>query len=358
MAEGSEGRAPTPWQMAAWLALAAALVALLYSASSALTPFLIAVVIAYMGVPLVDRLAKKGLGRTGATCAVLVVLMIAILLLPLALLPILIAQAIEVAREVPEALSASWDWLADKVPGLSDDLLSGDGLASIADKVSFGTAGEKVVEFLAAFGRNLGAAFGFLATLVITPLVAFYLMRDWHRIIGATARNIPTTLLPAVTDVASIADRTLSEFLRGQVTVMMLMSVVYSALLLVTGTPFAIAIGVVSGVLCFIPFIGFLVGFSLVAAVTLIDFQSWGGVLLPLAAMCVGTSFESFWLTPKIVGDRTGLGPVSVLLSLSVMGSLFGFAGMLVAIPAAAVAFALWRHHAPALTGRDEPGAV
>ena len=359
MPDGSARRTPSPWQVASWLAVAAVLMTGLYATSSAITPFLIAAVIAYMGVPSVDELVNKGLNRTGATCVVLVVLMLAILLLPLALLPIIISQAIEVVRGVPDAFSSAWSWLIERIPGLSEKDLSTEGLGSLTDNLSLGGAGlEKVADFLGALVRNVGATFGFIATLLITPLVAFYLMRDWHGLIQATARNIPAPVLPTVTHVASIADRTLSEFLRGQVTVMLIMAVVYSVLLTVTGAPFAIAIGVITGLLCFVPYIGFFLGFFLVAIVTLLDFQSWGGVAWPLAAMCVGTLIEGFWLTPKIVGDRIGLGPVSVLLALSVMGSLFGFAGMLMAIPVAAVVFALWRHYLPSFTGREDEGAV
>lgn len=358
MAENPGEKAVSTKLALSWLAVAAVLIAVFYAASAAIAPFLIAIVIAYMGVPAVDKLAGMGMGRTVATCVVVALLMLVILLLPLALLPIVISQVIDVARGLPDAFASAWAWLGAHVPGIGGKDLTGDELGKLTEQFSLGASLEKAVELLGSVGRNLGAFVGFVATLLITPLVTFFLMRDWHGLITATANNIPARILPTVSQIATIADRTLSEFLRGQLTVMLLMAVVYSVLLGVAGTPFAVAIGVITGLLCFIPYIGFLFGLGLVVIVTALNFETWAGVLWPLVALTAGTLVESFWLTPKIVGERSGLGPVTVLLALSVMGSLFGMAGMLVAIPLAAVLLAVWRFYLPKFTERDIEDAV
>ena len=359
MTEVPQLKRPSAGLVAAWVVVATALCAVLYAASSALAPFLIAVVLAYIGVPLVDMLSAKRMNRTAATCLVVLLLMAIVLFIPIALLPIVIAQSIEVIKGLPNAFSAGMDWLTTNVPYLSELDIKKEGLSLWESGLALnGAALEKVAGFLGAFGKNLGLVLGFFATLLIAPLVAFYLMRDWHGLVKSAEKNIPAAMAPTVSHIASITDKTLSNFLRGQLSVMLAMAVIYSILLSIAGAPFAVAIGVVTGLLCFIPYVGFALGLFLVVVVTLLNFNGLGSVAWPVAAMLVGNVLESFWLTPKLVGERSGLGPVAVLLALSVMGSLFGFAGMLVAIPLAAVIFAVWKHYLPSFTGRDASDAV
>ena len=336
-----------------WLAAVVLGAALLLSAGSTLTPFLLAVIIAYIGSPVVEKLAPGPLGRVGSTLLVLVALVVVILLIPLLLLPFLLGQLFEIASKVPNMLTDGWNWLGDKIPTLG--AWSGTDYRSLFENWEFSAdqlgSAKAAGSTIASIAAGLGGAAGLvLTTLILTPLVAFYLLRDWPGLMARVGSLIPTQIRPTVVRVATIFDRTLSEFLRAQFGVMLLMAFIYSVLLLMAGTPFAIAIGVTTGFLCFIPFAGFAIGLVLAIAVTLLNLEAWTDLVWTVLAMCVGTSIESFFLTPKIVGEKTGLGPVSVILALAVMGSVFGLAGMLVAVPLAAVVVAVLRHYLPSDT--------
>ena len=311
------------------------------------------IVIAYIGEPAVAWLAQRGLNRSTATCIILFALVVLVLLAPLLLLPVIVTQVLEVAQGLPNAIAASWAWLLDRVPGLNR-LAADTELVDLTDYIKVDANSlAKAGALLGFFGRNIGSLFGLLATLFITPLVAFYLMRDWQVLVRAAKRNIPTALQPTVINITTITDNVLGEFLRAQLMVMILMAIIYSVLLAVAGAPFAIAIGVITGLLCFVPYVGFLFGVILAFVMTLLNLEAWVDLAWIAGALAIGYIVENFWLTPQLLGERTGLGPVAVLLALALMGSLFGFAGVLLAIPCAAVIFALWRHYQEVLIGQS-----
>lgn len=340
-----------------WLVAVLGAGALLVSAGAVLTPFVIALILAYIGSPAVERLAAGPLGRVGATLVVLLGLTVVVIAIPLLLLPLLVGQLVAIAGELPATLGALWAWLGANVPAFAfmaetdmRELVaawkpSADHLAGAK------VAGEMVAEVLGEIGGFAGFV---LTTLLLTPLVAFYLLRDFPSLVRRSGAAIPPQLRPEVTNVARIFDRTLSEFLRAQFSVMLLMALIYSALLLIAGAPYAIAVGLVAGMLSFIPYAGFALGLVLALAVTALNLDSWLDLVWVVLAMGAGSLVEGFFLTPKIVGEKAGLGPVAVILAITVMGALFGFVGMLVAVPLAAMVLALLRHY---VTDRPAPAA-
>lgn len=331
-----------------WLGLMVLALAGLYAVAAALVPFLLAVVLAYMGKPVVDLLTSKwALGRGLAAALVLALLTLALLLIPLLLLPLVAAQLGEVVLMLPNAWARAWAWLGAWIPDLTAQP-SQQGIREIASQLNLGGASlAKMGSVLGFLSKQFNSFLNLLAILAITPLVTFFLLRDWPTLLGTAHNHLPLQLRPVVVDVATISDRVLGEFLRGQVSVMLVMAFTYSILLGLAGTPFAIAIGTVTGLLSFIPFVGFSLGLVLAVLATFLNFESWLGLGWTLAAMLVGQAIEGFWVTPQIIGNRIGLGPVAVLFTLAVMGTAFGFAGVLLALPVAAVALALWQHFLP-----------
>lgn len=328
-------------------AAAAALGALaLLAVGGALAPFLLALIAAYILAPLAGKLTAAGLGRNASAVVCVVLIMLALLLVPVLVLPLLLSQFSRLVDSLPAALDAIQQRLLGFFPDLGS--LPKIDLASLAASLA-GSGASKGIDFAQAAAGWLGAgaelAFALLLTLVLLPLVAFHLLRDWPAMTLRIRASIPAQFRPAAVEIASLADGVLSEFLRAQLLVMLIMAAVYSLLLAVAGVPYAIAVGVIGGLLVFIPYIGFLFALALALLAATLAPGSWTVMLYAAGAMLFGTSLESFWLTPKIIGERTGLGPVAVLLALTVMGSVFGFSGVLAALPAAAVLTALWRHY-------------
>lgn len=331
------------WPLVLWLAVVGSLGYLVYSAEDVLTPFLLGAIFAYIAAPVVDYLVTKGLGRTLATSLVVVVIMFICLVVPLIFLPLLVTQLIEAATLLPAAFAKAWETLTEYLPWDQES-----GLEKVIQEIKefdFSAALPQAGNLVMFAVNKVADLFTLLFTLILTPLVTFFLLRDWPKLVGNVGNHLPAKIRPTVTNIAVIADNALGEFLRGQGSVMLIMMIIYSILLLLANTPFALAIGFVAGLLCFIPFVGFLISLLLALIVSFIDFASWWQILYTVVALGVGTSIESFVVTPKIIGERIGLGPVAVLFSLSVLGAAFGFAGILLALPIAAVGLALWRHY-------------
>ncbi|MBF2734676.1 MAG: AI-2E family transporter [Betaproteobacteria bacterium AqS2] len=333
------------WRLGIWCGGAALLLALLAFAGDALAPFIAAAIMAYVGAPAVDALEKRKLPRAGGAILVVIAMLLALVLLPLLVLPIFLGQLAEALQQLPAAVAKLGAWLEAKLP--SQDWRAAapglwqDALPHLSEAGGFAVAAVK------ALATQLGNVFSLVLLLLIAPLAAFYLLRDWHHVLARLHRQIPAPFRQRAKEIATVCDRSLSSFLRGQLAVIFLMIVIYCALLLAAGTPYSIAIGFLAGLLCFIPYAGFFLAFALAMLACGLHFDGWATVGWTAAALLAGTSLESFALTPHIVGDKSGLGPVAVLLALTVMGSVFGFAGLLLALPAAAVAVALWRHFLP-----------
>ena len=329
----------------AWYLLAAAAAGLLlYFIAPILTPFLLSAVLAYICLPPVDLIARK-LPRWLAAAIVMALLVIGLAALALIVLPMVERQFVAFLQRVPEYL----DWArARLLPWLSGTLGVELNLdmehfrQAVAD--SLRTDSDFVKALLPRITTGGMAIVGFFTTVLLMPVVLFYFLRDWHQIVRRIEDLVPRRLHPGARNLAAEIDRVLGEFLRGQLLVMLLMAAYYAAALWIAGLEYALPIGILSGLLVFVPYLGALVGLLLG---TLAGFNQFDGVL-GLAgvwiAFGVGQVLEGMVVTPWLVGNRIGLHPVAVIFALLVFGKLFGFFGVLLALPASAALLVALRH--------------
>ncbi len=320
-----------------WLALAFLLVTggLVYLLGPILTPFLAGALLAYIFDPLVDRLEGRGWSRTGGTVAVIVLAGLALFALLLVALPLLQGQFAELSERVPAALdllqTRFLPWLQQTF-GVAIDF----NLAALKTWLT-----EKATENGAAWLPTLQtgalAIVGVLANLLLIPVVMFYLLRDWDVMVGRVAGLTPRAWTDSVTRVARAMDAVIGEFLRGQLAVMAALSLYYALALWAAGLDYALPIGLLTGVLSFVPFLGFGLGMILALLVALLQFSDWSGAAWVAGIYLAGQTLESYIITPRLVGERVGLHPVAVIFALAAFGQLFGFVGVLLAVPLAAV---------------------
>ncbi len=342
-----EGRAGALSDSQRWFVLAALVVSggLLYLLAPILAPFLFAFILAYLGDPLVDRLQAWGLSRTAAASVVVVLLGIVVVVIPLLLLPVLGPQVRALLQAVPKLL----DWVTlEAVPWLNVTLAlelevpDADGIkAAVMDNMSrVGSVSVDVVRYVSRSGLALAS---WLASAVLVPVVTFYMLRDWDLFVAAVHELVPRPIERTVVTLSRESDSVLGAFLRGQLTVMLALSVVYSVGLTLVGLSAALAIGILSGLVSFVPYLGVLVGVVTATLAALTESPS----LLQLAGVAVvfgaGQMLEGMALTPLLVGDRVGLHPVAVIFAVLAGAQLFGFIGVLLALPVASVLAVLLR---------------
>lgn len=330
---------PSPRMVA--LFWAAVLLVALYAINrlgSMLVPFVAGFGIAYFLAPLVDRLERWRWSRNLAALAVLIVFILVIALVVMMLAPLIELQVAELAKVAPTAMDQGRHVVQQLVQLAQERLAPAD-----IDKLR-GMIGEwssAVLGWAATVAKDLlgsGVALANLLSLIfITPLVAFYLMRDWHGFVTHVEAWIPRQHLATVRDQAELVNQTLAGFIRGQILVGFILAVWYAATLSVVGTHFAIVIGLLIGILSFIPIIGSAIGFVLAMGLTLVQAPTWTAAGSVLVIFAIGQTVEANFLSPKLVGDRVNLHPLWVIFALLAFGKLFGFLGVLLALPAAAV---------------------
>lgn len=317
---------------------------LLWLLSPILTPFLFAAALAYIFDPWVDRLEQRKFSRATGTVLVLLGLTLALILLVLILTPLFQAQARMLVAQVPRLIEWAQDgllpWLQNR---FGVDLLSSQ--AEIVDWLK-GHVGElsKLTAYLPAVGNQGLALLGWLANLLLIPVVTFYLLRDWDRAMTGAANLVPTGLRPKVIEIAREIDAVLSEFARGQMAVIALMALFYSLALWFAGLDYALAVGMLAGLLVFVPYLGVVVGVLLGTLAALVQTGEFAAVVPVWIVFGIGQLLEGMLLTPWLVGDRVGLHPVAVIFALMAFGQLFGFFGVLLAIPASAALLVALRH--------------
>lgn len=324
-----------------WLVLASVLILgwLIYLLAPVLTPFMVAALLAYLGDPLADALEERGLSRTLAVVVVFTVMTLLLGVVLLLLLPIVQQQLVQLAGAMPgyiELLQQKFvPWLEVT---LGTDLSTMD-LSSVKQWLT-GNWSEasgiatSVVKYVTASGS---AVLGWFANLVLIPVVGFYLLRDWDRLVEGIDHLLPRSWHSSVSHIARESDEMLSAFLRGQLTVMFVLGAIYSVGLWVAGVKFALLIGMLSGLVSFVPYLGFIIGI-LVASVAVLFQTPDPFQLLPVFAVFgIGQMVEGMVLTPLLVGDKIGLHPVAVIFAILAGGQLFGFIGVLLALPVAAV---------------------
>ena len=333
-----------------WLILSVGFALLLYLLLPVLSPFLIAAVLAYICDPLVDKISLWGykkyqFGRTTSTALVMLAILGAITLLLLIVIPLIQNQSLLIVERLPiivDNLRTTIEpWLKAKF-GISFAIDS-THLQEIISK-NWKTAGNLLGDVLQTAGTNSMALIGVVANILLLPVVLFYLLRDWDQFIAGIGNLIPRDLIGTTIDLAKEIDQMLAEFLRGQLTVMLIMSVFYSAGLWLAGLDNALSIGIIAGLLNFVPYLGPALGMGLALLVGALQFSSFGQMIPVLIVFGIGQLLESNYITPKLVGERIGLHPVVVIFALLAGGQLFGFAGVLLALPVSATIAVLLLH--------------
>ena len=324
-------------QASLWIAAGLAVLVLLYALSPILTPFLLAGILAYICNPVADHIAHWGLPRILAVILVMLTLAGLAAGLILIILPLLYEEAAVLAARAPEALTLANEKLA---PWLRERF----GLRLRFDSASLQklAAGnwDTVQAILEQVYNSLKiggvALFGLAVNLLLAPVVMFYLLLDWHGMLARMGNIIPRPWHAKLFSVANDIDAVLSQYLRGQILVMALLAGYYCVALWLAGIPSALSIGVVTGLLIFIPYLGYATGLILALLVATLQFAGWEPIIAVLIVYGIGQVLESFLLTPFLVGERIGLHPLAVIFALMAFGQLFGFFGILAALPASA----------------------
>ena len=351
-APAANGSAPLP--RSAWWALGAAVavfVALVWAIGPILSPFMFGAVLAYIGSPIVGWAARHGVPRILGALLVVVFMVGLLIALALILAPMVQTEAATIARRLPDIADklntrfVPWlreNWGVD----LAFDAATLKGL--IADNVS----GLQNVGVWLLGSLKIGgiALIGFLVNVLLTPVVMFYLLMDWDSLMAKIDALLPRRWKARAVAIAGEIDRVLAEYLRGQVTVMLVLAVYYAAGLSLAGLQFAIPIGVLTGLLIFIPYIGFGIGLVLAFLVALLQFTTWQGFAGVAAVYGIGQIIEGVALTPFLVGERIGLHPLAVIFALLAFGQVFGFTGVLLALPLSAAILVGLRHVRAAYT--------
>ena len=320
-----------------WLIAVALAGWLLYLLAPVLTPFVAAALLAYIGDPLADRLQQLKLPRTLAVVVVFLLTFTLLVLLVVLVGPLIRNQVSALLAALPGLLlQVEQVWLPSVSAWLNietgDDVGIGAFLANYSEMA--GTWGAKV---LVSVGKSGGALAAAVLSLFLIPILTFYLLRDWDTIMAHLGALIPSRQRDTVVKLARDTDEVLGAFLRGQLLVMLALSVIYSVGLGLVGLKFAIAIGVVSGLVSFVPYLGFVFGIGLAALTVALEPNPLWQMIGVVATFTIAQLLEGSILTPKLVGDRIGLHPVLIIFAIAAGGQLFGFFGILLALPAAAV---------------------
>ena len=310
-----------------------------------LTPFLIGAILAYLGTPLVDLLERRGVHRGVGTTITVLLFGIAIFALFLVLVPLVQAEVSLVMKRAPELFTSASERLLPWLERTFGVTVSFD-LATLRDLLSDNLESVRDVGLRVLAGVKTGGLVlvSVLVNLAMIPVVMFYLLRDWKSIVARIDDLLPRRWENKVRVIAREIDEVLAEFLRGQLLVMVVLAVYYVLALWAVGLNHAFAIGVLTGLLVFIPYVGFGLGLVLGTIAALLQWSGLPFFLSVLAVYAGGQLLENYVLIPYLVGDRIGLHPVAVIFALLAFGQVFGFAGVLLALPASAALLVALRH--------------
>jgi predicted PurR-regulated permease PerM len=341
---------PEQKQTAFWLALWLAFIFLLYTLGPIMSPFIAAAILAYALNGAVDYLDQKRfwrvtLPRTAAVVLVMTVFLSALLALVLIVIPVLQKEVVLLQAQFPLFLAKLDSMLAPRLRELGIHVrLDLDGVKRIFTQ-QMATSGEEIWATVLTSARiGGGALLSSIVTLTLVPVVLFYMLLDWHTILRNIAVALPRRWVVQTVGMAREVDVLLAQYLRGQLLVMLVLAVFYSFALGVAGLDVALPVGIISGLLVFIPYIGFGVGLALALVAAVLQFPGWYGLIVVGAIYGFGQIMEGFFLTPRLVGERIGLNALTVIFALLAFGQLFGFVGVLLALPASAVLMVAFRH--------------
>ncbi len=331
---------PVKDQIKYWTIAASILLIFLWLLGDILLPFVLGAAIAYLLDPIVDRLERLGTGRVLGTILILMAAFFVLFLIFLLLIPLVIDQFRLLAAVAPDLVTSVQALVLNQIASISPE---SEALNSTVSNLS--TMAQEKLGII--FGSVMASAISLIDVImlmVITPVVAVYLLVDWDRILEKINELLPLDHASVVRSLASEIDSTLSAFVRGMIVVCLVLGIYYATALSLIGLEFGLIIGFIAGLVSFIPYVGALLGGVLAIGLALIQF--WGDfelVALVVGVFIVGQIFEGNILTPKLVGNSVGLHPVSLILALSLFGAFFGFIGLLLAVPLAASAGVILR---------------
>ncbi len=330
-----------------WLALTIGLGALVWLLGPVLTPFVIAALLAWLGEPLVARIQRGGRSRTTAVLLVFSLMTCVVVLSVLLLVPLIERQLSQLVDWLPRF----GNWITDTAVPWAEKRFKLE-LAAYVDptqiiellKSHWQAAGGVAATIFGGVSKSGLAVLGWLANLALIPVVAFYFMRDGRDMLGHVRELLPRPIEPVVVRLTHESDLVLGGFIRGQLSVMIALGSIYAIGLTLVGVDLGILIGIVAGLVSFVPYLGAVVGVGAAVIATLVQHGDWQHLALVLVVFSVGQTIESFFLTPWLVGDKIGLHPVAVIFAIMAGGQLFGFLGVLLALPVAAVGLVVLRY--------------
>jgi predicted PurR-regulated permease PerM len=331
------------WQM---LALFVLLMAALYSLSPVLTPFVIAGMFAYLFDPLADLLERWKLSRTTAVSIVFLALSLVVTLILLLLIPYLSRQVAAFIGHLPQWFA----WMQNvAVPWLHERFELDFEIPDMQQVVTvlqnhWKEAGGVATTVVASISKSGFAVISWVARLVVIPVAFFYLLRDWDVMIAKIHDLLPRSIEPVVSRLAREADETLSAFVRGQLSVMIVLGILYALGLWAVGIDVGPLIGLIAGLISFVPYLGSITGILMGVIAALVQYGDVTHVVLVLVVFVVGQLMEGYVLVPRLVGEKIGLHPVAVIFAVLAGGELFGFLGVLLALPVASVLMVLLRY--------------
>ncbi|MBM1219665.1 AI-2E family transporter [Ponticoccus sp. SC2-23] len=331
---------PVQVQLRYWGIAALVLFLALWFFGDVILPFVLGGAIAYCLDPIADRLERAGLGRTASVVLITIVAVLLFVLLILLVIPLLISQAGQLVNTAPDLFRSLQAWLTERFPGVMEDGSPiRQQIAAIGDTIA-----AKGGELLNRIFNSALGVINVAVLFIIVPVVAFYLLLDWDRMVARLDDLLPRDHAPVIRNLARDIDRTLASFIRGQGLVCLILGTYYAVALMLIGLNFGLVIGATAGLVTFIPYVGALIGGVLAVGLALFQFWGeWWWIVAVAVVFQLGQFVEGNILTPKLVGGSVGLHPVWLLLALSLFGAMFGFVGLLVAVPVAAMLGVLTR---------------
>ena len=329
-----------------WLVVLAAFIAFLMLFSSILLPFVAGMALAYFLDPVADRLERWGLSRMMATAVILLTFLLLLILGLLIIIPLLATQAADFAVKVPGYITTLQQMLSDANSHYLPAWLKGQ-MGTLKENFSkyIGEGASFIAGLFVQIWASGKALVDVLSLLVITPVVAFYLLLDWDNMVAKLDSWVPRDWVHVVRRLGSEMNDAIAGFVRGQGTICLILAIFYGGSLSMAGLNFGLLIGIVSGLVSFIPYLGSLLGLVLSVGVALVQFWPDGWWIAMIAGIFfVGQIIDGYVLQPKLIGEKVGLHPVWLMFALLAFGALFGFVGLMVAVPASASIAVLVRY--------------
>lgn len=325
-------------RLSIWLVGFVALLIIIHALRDILLPFVAGMAVAYFLDPVADKLEERGLSRVLATVIITLVFFLIVIGGLVMLFPLLQAQVIAIAERLPD-LFALIERLAGHALQRIEAVLPSDAMQRASDAAGdyAGMAVGWIKTIVAKLWSGGVALFSLVSLIIVTPIVSFYMLLEWDRIVAKIDHLLPRGQAPVIREQLSLINATISAFVRGQASVCMVLAVYYGVALSVVGLETGLLIGLGAGLVSFVPYVGALTGIAVGVGIALVQFDTFTPVIGVAAIFLIGQVVESYVLTPRLVGDKVGLHDLWIIFALMAGGSLFGFTGVLLAVPTTAV---------------------